>query len=151
MENSLLIGIGVLGTVLVLTALCTAFTKYYQDPSESEPLVTVVTVTGLTFCLCLLILAPLDIYLVSSTVDQSTGLKWSWATPERISSFTSILSMIYYSKFIDIIFRMIKANCIVLINLVCFVGIVVLCFVVIPFAYFYFEELDPDRPTHQVR
>ncbi|RKP10442.1 hypothetical protein THASP1DRAFT_4201, partial [Thamnocephalis sphaerospora] len=124
-----LIWLEVVGAVLVLALLCTAFTKYYQDPAESEPLVTTVTVIGLTFCLCILTLAPLDIYLVSSTVDQATGLKRPWATPERIEEFTSALAITYYGFFISI---------------------VVLCFVVIPFAYFYFEELELDRPTQQV-
>ncbi|KAI9593592.1 hypothetical protein BDF19DRAFT_153011 [Syncephalis fuscata] len=128
MEYAALIWLVITGVVFVLALLSWAFTCYYQDPAESESLVTTVTVVGLTFCLCVLALAPLDIFLVSSTVDQGTGLKRSWATPDHIDDFLTTLSIIYY---------------------VCFAGIVLLCFVVIPFAYFYFEELDHDEPTER--
>ncbi|KAI8050993.1 hypothetical protein BDF22DRAFT_694291 [Syncephalis plumigaleata] len=126
MEYASLVWLVGTGSMIALVLLSWLFTKYYQDPAESESHVTVVTVVGLTFCLFILTLAPLDIFLVSSTVDLTTGLKQPWATPEHIDKFLTTLSIVYYA---------------------CFAGIVILCFVVIPFAYFYYEELDHDEPT----
>ncbi|RKP24906.1 hypothetical protein SYNPS1DRAFT_6861, partial [Syncephalis pseudoplumigaleata] len=125
-----LVWLVVAGVMLVLAGVSWSFTRHYQDPAESESLVTAVTVLGLTFCLFVLTLAPLDIFLVSSTVDQATGLKQAWATPEYIDGFQTTLSIWLVSG--------------------CFAGIVLLCFVVIPYAYFYFEELDHDEPAQRV-
>jgi hypothetical protein len=41
-------------------------------------------------------LFPVDIALVSSTVDRNTGLRKHWATPERVSSIVFSLKVVYY-------------------------------------------------------
>ncbi|KAI9321721.1 hypothetical protein BX666DRAFT_1904973 [Dichotomocladium elegans] len=97
------------------------FTRYYQHRHETEPFATSVTVIALTLVLATLALMPVDIFLVSSTVDYNTGLKKSWANPDKIFWMTLTVQIVYY---------------------VCYGLIALFSFFVIPFAYFYYEEYD---------
>jgi LMBR1 domain-containing protein 1 len=53
---------------------------------------------GLGLVFSTLALLPVDIFLVSSTVDQSNGLKKDWATPQVIETMTFTMSIVYYGK-----------------------------------------------------
>jgi LMBR1 domain-containing protein 1 len=69
-----------------------------------------------------------DIALVSSTTDSSTGLKKSWATPDKVENVVFALTTIYYFLYcLDAVF----------------------CLLVVPFAYFWYEEWDLDATTKQ--
>ncbi|CAG8667973.1 7319_t:CDS:10 [Acaulospora morrowiae] len=73
-------------------------------------------------------LLPVDIFLVSSTTNPDTGLKHSWATKEQVDSIVGELKFVYYGMY----------------------GLIaVFCAVLIPFAYFYFEELEEDETSQQ--
>ncbi|KAI9144030.1 hypothetical protein BKA69DRAFT_902986 [Paraphysoderma sedebokerense] len=113
----------VFGAVLAFSVF---FTRYYQDRFESELFPTIVTVIGLTVCLATLCLVPVDIFLVSSTVNPSTGLRYEWATKENVASLLSICRSAYY-----VLYSVIAG----------------LCFIVIPFAYFYYEEFEEEQTT----
>lgn len=72
------------------------FTRYYQHKRESEPFATIVTILALTLVLATLALVPIDIFLVSSTVDSDTGMKKSWADPDTIFWMTLTVQIVYY-------------------------------------------------------
>jgi LMBR1 domain-containing protein 1 len=42
-------------------------------------------------------LFPVDIALVSSTVNRNTGLRKSWASTERVANIVFSLKVVYYS------------------------------------------------------
>ncbi|KAL0073484.1 hypothetical protein J3Q64DRAFT_1775937 [Phycomyces blakesleeanus] len=104
------------------------FTRYYQSRHESELLATLVTIVALGLIFSTLALLPVDIFLVSSTVNNQTGLKYDWATPEMISRITMTVQLVYYS---------------------CFSLVGLVCFFVIPFAYFYYEEDEEDETIQE--
>ncbi|OZJ05692.1 hypothetical protein BZG36_01412 [Bifiguratus adelaidae] len=108
--------------------LSIAFVTYYQDRRESELLATAVTIAGLSLLFATLTLFPVDIFLVSSTVDKSTGLKKDWATPDTVYWITFIVRAVYYS---------------------CYAAIAVFSFLIIPFTYFFYEEYEEDRTTRE--
>ncbi|KAG0304516.1 hypothetical protein BGZ98_005432 [Dissophora globulifera] len=89
----------------------------------------VVTVLALTLCLTTVALFPVDIFLVSSIMDPSTGLRYDWATDSVIAEIQFSVKIIYYLAY----------------------GFIAsFCFFWIPLAYFYFEELaDDDQTTIQ--
>lgn len=93
----------------------------YQNPQEKEPIVTRVTMLGLTLTLMILALLPLDIYLTSMCSNDATGLSYPWATPEYVAKMLTSLKAVYYG---------------------CFILVVLICLFVVPFAYFYFEEQE---------
>ncbi|KAJ8661173.1 hypothetical protein O0I10_002921 [Lichtheimia ornata] len=104
------------------------FTRYYQHKRESEPFATIVTILALTLVLATLALVPIDIFLVSSTVDSDTGMKKSWADPDTIFWMTLTVQIVYY---------------------VCYGMIALFIFFLIPFAYFYYEEYDEEQTRQQ--
>ncbi|KAI9031816.1 hypothetical protein CLU79DRAFT_808706 [Phycomyces nitens] len=114
---------GAVSAALFIFSIC--FTRYFQSKHESELLATVVAIIALGLIFSTLALLPVDIFLVSSTVNPQTGLKYDWATPEMVSRITLTVQIVYYS-------------CYGLVGLV--------CFFVIPFAYFYYEEYEEDQP-----
>ncbi|KAI9301806.1 hypothetical protein BJ944DRAFT_270930, partial [Cunninghamella echinulata] len=103
------------------------FTKYYQDRYERDLFATTVTILAIGLVLSCLALLPVDIFLVSSTVNLQTGLKYEWATPEAIDKMKFVVQLIYY---------------------VCYGLISVFCFFLIPFTYFYYEE-DIEQTTNE--
>ncbi|KAK7409433.1 hypothetical protein QQX98_008394 [Neonectria punicea] len=103
----------------LVAAILTVFTL--QAPRERSAIVTVVAVVSLTATLATVLLLPVDIALVSSTVSASHGAKKDWATPERVANILLTLKIIYYSLYsFDAL----------------------LCLLVIPFSYFWYEEYD---------
>lgn len=72
------------------------FVKLYTDRHDSEALPTVVSTLGLIFVLLTVCLVPVDIFLLSSTVDSSTGRRAEWATDELVANLSMTLQIIYY-------------------------------------------------------
>lgn len=103
----------------LLAAIITTFT--WQTPRERSAVVSIVAIISLTSLLATVLLLPVDIALVSATGSTSHGTKKDWATPERVSNILLTLKIVYYSLYsLDAL----------------------LCLVVIPFAYFWYEEYD---------
>jgi LMBR1 domain-containing protein 1 len=73
--------------------------------------------------LATVLLMPVDIALVSSTTSSRNGRKKDWATPDTVESILYTLKIVYYTLYsLDAL----------------------LCLLVIPFTYFWFEEFDED-------
>lgn len=103
----------------LLAAVITTFT--WQAPRERSAIVSIVAIISLTSLLATVFLLPVDIALVSSTTSSTLGAKKDWATPERINNTLLTLKIVYYSLYsFDAL----------------------LCLLIIPFAYFWYEEYD---------
>merc|ERR1712000_403727 len=103
----------------LVAAIVTTFT--WQTPRERSAIVSVVAIISLTALLATVLLLPVDIALVSATASSSLGSKKDWATPERVDKILLTLKIVYYSLYtFDAL----------------------LCLLVIPFAYFWYEEYD---------
>lgn len=103
----------------LVAAIITTFT--WQTPRERSAIVSFVAIISLTSLLATVLLLPVDIALVSSTGLPSRGAKKDWATPERVSDILFTLKVVYYCLYsLDAL----------------------LCLLVIPFAYFWYEEYD---------
>lgn len=115
--------------VLVILLVSWGFVKYYNDRHEAETLPTIVSTLGLAIVLFTTFLVPIDIYVVSSTVDPHSGQQI--LSPEDIDHRTSVVAVLYYVLY----------------------GLFLLfASLVIPFTYFYFEEKDLEtRTKHRVR
>ncbi|CAG8956882.1 hypothetical protein HYFRA_00012337 [Hymenoscyphus fraxineus] len=105
-----------------LVALIAAIFAYtYQTPRDRSALVSTITIITLTSLLATVLLLPVDIALVSSTTSTKLGRKKDWATPESVENILYTLKIVYYSLYsLD----------------------AVLCLLVVPFTYFYYEEYD---------
>lgn len=96
-------------------------TPAWQAPRERSAIVTIVAIISLTSLLATVLLLPVDIALVSATTETSLGAKKDWATPERVDNILFTLTTVYYSLYsFDAL----------------------LCLIVIPFSYFWYEEYD---------
>lgn len=84
----------------------------------------------------------MDIFLVSSTIDQTKGLKKDWATPDTIETMTMTMSIVYYGEYIYIKKQKNKG---LHAPLVCYGLITLFSFFLIPFAYFFYEEYDEEE------
>ncbi|PNY25641.1 lysosomal cobalamin transporter [Tolypocladium capitatum] len=103
----------------LLAAIITTFT--WQTPRDRSAIVSIVAIVSLTALLATVLLLPVDIALVSATGDPALGAKKAWATPARVADILLTLKVVYYSLYsLDAL----------------------LCLVVIPFAYFWYEEYD---------
>ncbi|KAI8078166.1 uncharacterized protein B0P05DRAFT_542805 [Gilbertella persicaria] len=96
-----------------------AFTKYYQSKRDSQRSATLVTMISLTLILATVALLPIDIFLVSSTVDSDTGLKKKWADSDTIYWMTFTVQTMYY---------------------VLYGSVLAMIFFLIPYTYFYHED-----------
>jgi LMBR1 domain-containing protein 1 len=110
------------GVAIALVALIAAiFTYTYQTPRDRSAVITIVTIFTLTSLLATLLLLPVDIALVASTTNNQTGLKKDWATPDRVNSILLQVKIVYYALYsLDAL----------------------LCFIVLPFTYFWYEDYD---------
>jgi len=106
-------------------AFCWAVVRYYSDKHDSELFPLLITVLGLCLTFFCVFLIPVDIYAVSSTVDSNGNALF---TREEINTRTEGIKIIYYILY-----------CLVL----------VFAFMLIPFAYFYYEEDDEDLTIRQ--
>lgn len=103
----------------LIAAIVTTFT--WQTPRERSAIVTVVSTVSITALLATVLLLPVDIALISATNASSLGEKKEWATPERMDSILLTLRIVYYSLYsFDAL----------------------LCLLIMPFSYFWFEEYD---------
>ncbi|CAG8797509.1 17865_t:CDS:10 [Gigaspora margarita] len=123
----------IIGVLFVFSFL---FTKYYQDYRDSERLATAVTICSLTLCLGAIALFPVDIYLVSSTVNLNTGLKHDWAK-DQIQNILFEINSVYYGRINE------------LVREVMYGLIAIFSTFVIPFAYFYYEEYEEGETNQQ--
>lgn len=110
------------GVTIGLVALAAIiFTNVYQSYGDRSVLVSIITIISLTSSLATLLLLPVDVALVSSTNSSSLGVKKEWATPEKVQEIVTSLRTCYITLYsID----------------------AVLCLVIIPFTYFFYEEYD---------
>ena len=110
---------GVAVAIALVAAIITTF--IWQAPRERSVVVSTVAIVALTSVLATVLLLPVDIALVSSTSSVSHGAKHEWATPHAVAHILKTLEIVYYS-------------------LLSFDAL--LCLLVIPFAYFWYEEYD---------
>lgn len=113
--------------VVLLLAIAAIFVYTYQTPRDRAASVTIVCIFTLGALLATVLLLPVDVALVSSTVSSKNGVKKDWATPERVNSILSTLKIVYYTLYsLDAL----------------------LCLLVVPFTYFFYEEYD-ERETDE--
>ena len=136
-------------------------TRYYEDRSDREPLPTIVTILGLTIVLASITLVPIDIFLLSSMVNPTTGKLQGWATEETVAQQLNTVSVLYYGapgRHGRACLARRRAlthahgdSCARLPLIAVYYGVMSLfVFIVIPFAYFYFEEYEEGRTNRQV-
>ncbi|KAF2858763.1 hypothetical protein K470DRAFT_300651 [Piedraia hortae CBS 480.64] len=107
-----------LGALALVAAL---FIFVYEKPGERDYFVTLVAGITTFALLATVLLTPVDIALTSSTVNRHLGQRKDWATPDAVDSITFQLKNVYYLLYsLDAI----------------------LCLLVTPFAYFWYEEYD---------
>ncbi|KAL4912182.1 hypothetical protein BDW62DRAFT_30421 [Aspergillus aurantiobrunneus] len=107
--------------VAVLFGVTSVFIYIYQTPRDRSPSVTLTCIVAITCLLATILLLPVDVALVSSTVSSSLGQRKGWATQEVVDKITFSLTLVYYILYsVDIL----------------------LCLLVVPFAYFWYEEYD---------
>ena len=109
--------------VAILFLIASTFVYVYQKPRDRAAAVTIVCIFTTLALLATVLLIPVDVALVSSTSKSSLGRKKDWATPEKVDSIVYTLRIVYYTLYsLDAI----------------------LCLLVIPFTYFWYEEYDED-------
>ncbi|GAP85325.1 putative lysosomal cobalamin transporter [Rosellinia necatrix] len=102
-----------------IAATITTFT--WQTHRDRSAIVSTVAIISVTALLATVFLLPVDIALVSSTTSTALGTKKDWATPDRVQNILLTLKIVYYSLYtFDAL----------------------LCLIVIPFSYFWYEEYD---------
>lgn len=107
--------------VALLLIISAVFVYIYQTPRERSASVTTVCIFTITALLATVLLLPVDVALVSSTVSSKNGTRKSWATQDRVDSITYTLEIVYYTLYsLDAL----------------------LCLIVVPFTYFFYEEYD---------
>ncbi|RPB18980.1 hypothetical protein L211DRAFT_671042 [Terfezia boudieri ATCC MYA-4762] len=115
--------------VLVLLVLASAiFVNTYKHRYDRDSFVSIVCILALTSLFATVCLLPVDIALVSSTTSNKTGLKEPWATPEAVNHILLQLKVLYYFLY--------SMNAL-------------MCLLVIPFAYFLYEEQDEETTMKQ--
>lgn len=108
----------VIGILLVISSI---FVYLYQTPRDRSAAVTIVCLVTLISLLATVLLTPVDIALVASTSDLKLGRKKDWATPDAVDEILFQLKLVYYSLYtLDAL----------------------LCLVVVPFTFFWYEEHD---------
>lgn len=107
--------------ITILLAVASVFIYVYQTPRDRSPSITLTCIISITSLLGTVLLLPVDVALVSSTTSSKLGRRKDWATQDVVDSITSSLTIIYYLLYsLDAL----------------------LCLLVIPFVYFWYEEYD---------
>lgn len=107
--------------VTILLAVASVFIYLYQTPRDRAPSVTLTCIIAIASLLATVLLLPVDIALVSSTTSSRLGQRKDWATQNAVDQITFSLTVIYYLLYsLDAL----------------------LCLLVIPFTYFWYEEYD---------
>ena len=107
--------------VVLLVGIASIFVYTYQTPRERSISVSTVSIFTLTSLLATVLLLPVDVALVSSTTSSKLGRRKDWATQDSVDNILLTLKIVYYTLYsLD----------------------AVLCLIVIPFTYFWYEEYD---------
>jgi LMBR1 domain-containing protein 1 len=105
----------------ILFFIAGVFVFVYQKPHDRGLVVTLVCFTTILSLLATVLLLPVDVALVSSTTNIKLGAKKDWATPDAVDNILFQLKVVYYTLYsLD----------------------AVLCLLVVPFTYFWYEEYD---------
>lgn len=111
----------------ILLAISSIFVYIYQKPSERAISVTTVCIFTVSCLLATALLLPVDVALVSSPVRSKEGRRKDWADQDTVDNIQYQLKVVYYSLYsLD----------------------AVLCLLVLPFTYFFYEEYD-ERETEE--
>ena len=107
--------------IAILLAVASVFIYVYQTPRDRSPSVTLTCIIAITSLLATVLLLPVDVALVSSTTSSRLGRRKDWATQDVVDRITYSLTIVYYVLYsLDAL----------------------LCLLVIPFTYFWYEEYD---------
>ena len=107
--------------LVILLAIASIFVFVYQAPKERSIIVSIVCIFTLLSLLATALLLPVDVALVSSTTSSRYGRRKDWATQDAVDNITHTLKIVYYLLYsLDAL----------------------LCLIVIPFTYFWYEEYD---------
>ncbi|KAJ5663768.1 lysosomal cobalamin transporter [Penicillium longicatenatum] len=107
--------------IAILLAIASVFIYVYQTPRDRSSSVTLTCTIAITSLLATVLLLPVDVALVSSTTSSRLGRRKDWATQDTVDNITFSLTIIYYILYsLDAL----------------------LCLLVIPFTYFWYEEYD---------
>ena len=107
--------------IVLLASIASVFVYIYQSTRERSAVVTTVCIFTLTALLATVLLLPVDVALVSSTTSSQLGRRKDWANQQRVDEILLTLKIVYYTLFsLDAL----------------------LCLIVIPFTYFWYEEYD---------
>lgn len=107
--------------VVLLLAIASLFVYLYQTHHDRSAFVTTICIFTITCLLATVLLLPVDVALVSSTTSSRRGQRKDWASQDQVDKITYTLRIVYYLLYsLD----------------------AVLCLLVIPFTYFFYEEYD---------
>ncbi|KAL5337779.1 hypothetical protein BJX70DRAFT_409000 [Aspergillus crustosus] len=107
--------------VAILFMVASVFIYVYQTPRDRSPSVTLTCTVAIACLLATILILPVDVALVSSTVSSAAGQRKDWATQDVVDKITFYLTLVYYILYsADILF----------------------CLLVVPFVYFWYEEHD---------
>jgi LMBR1 domain-containing protein 1 len=107
--------------VVLLLSVASLFVYLYQTHRERSIFVTAVCILTITSLLATVLLLPVDVALVSSTTSSKLGRRKDWANQDKVDNITLTLRIVYYLLYsLDAL----------------------LCLIVIPFTYFWYEEYD---------
>ncbi|KAF3403664.1 putative lysosomal cobalamin transporter [Penicillium rolfsii] len=107
--------------IAILLTVASVFIYVYQTPRDRSPSVTLTCIIAITSLLATVLLLPVDVALVSSTTSSKLGRRKDWATQDAVDRITYSLTIIYYLLYsLDAL----------------------LCLLVLPFTYFWYEEYD---------
>lgn len=107
--------------VVLLLVIASLFVYLYQTHHDRSAFVTTVCIFTITCLLATVLLLPVDVALVSSTTSSKLGQRKDWASQDQVDKITYTLKIVYYVLYsLD----------------------AVLCLLIIPFTYFFYEEYD---------
>ncbi|OQD78281.1 hypothetical protein PENDEC_c001G01253 [Penicillium decumbens] len=107
--------------ITILLAVASLFIHVFQTPRDRSASVTLTCIIAITCLLATVLLLPVDVALVSSTTSSKLGRRKSWASQDVVENITYSLTIVYYFLYsLDAL----------------------LCLLVIPFTYFWYEEYD---------
>ncbi|KIX01832.1 uncharacterized protein Z518_09559 [Rhinocladiella mackenziei CBS 650.93] len=107
--------------IVLLLSITSLFVYGYQTHRERSAFVTIVCIFSITSLLATVLLLPVDVALVSSTTSSKLGQRKDWASQDQVDKITFTLRVVYYLLYsLDAL----------------------LCLLVIPFTYFWYEEYD---------
>jgi LMBR1 domain-containing protein 1 len=116
-----LIWVAYVVAIAILLVIASIFVFLYQNPKERATSVTIVCIFTTSALLATVLLLPVDVALVSATSSSKYGRKKEWADPDTVDNIVYTLKIVYYFLYsLD----------------------AVLCLLVVPFTYFWYEEYD---------